>query len=261
MKKKYSAQTTKDTKALAQKIRGMDMFDMATKLCQINLFLHGDCHDNVVRCDSLDPNSLPDWIVRAVRNPEEHGLQFIMTNPPFGAKEGTRLEREWSKTLCEHWREHNVKDMFECAVDKDGYRDLQPQSPFVELCVKLLRKPKAPGAGGKLGIVIDNGLVSNTNKEEPLVRSIVRRECIIEAVVGLPKGTFKPYGSNVIPDFLIVRRRHHTEEQGPIFRAEALQIGLVSGLTSYKEASDEDLKSILVAWSKWTGRDANVGVA
>jgi type I restriction enzyme M protein len=48
LKEKYDASEPGEVRALAQSIRGVDIFDTATKLCQINLFLHGDCHDNVV---------------------------------------------------------------------------------------------------------------------------------------------------------------------------------------------------------------------
>jgi type I restriction-modification system DNA methylase subunit len=94
-------------------------------------------------------------------------------------------------------------------------------------------------------------LLSNVQKEEPVIRAIIRRECIIEAVIGMPKGTFKPYGSNVIPDFVILRRRHPNEEQGPIFRADVLKIGLVPGMGSYKEASEADLKELISQWNEW----------
>lgn len=258
LKNRYGARTVKETRALAQKIRGLDIFEMATKLCQINLFLHGDCHDNVVRADTLNAKELPDFMMRAITSPERYGFDCIVTNPPFGAKEGTRLDAEWSESLCKNWNTCGI-DMFECAVAGGRYRDLQPQSPFTELCIKLLKKPKAPGEGGRLGIVVDNGMLSNTNKEEPQVRAIIRRDCIIEAIVGLPKGTFKPYGSNVIPDFLILRRRHPSETQGAIFRGEVLKIGLMPGMGSYKEASDADLKSLVSAWRRWRGEEGVAG--
>lgn len=255
LKTKYGSKTATETRKLAQTIRGIDIFDIATKLCQINLFLHGDCHDNVVRADSLDPDELPEYVVNAMLSPEKHGIDCIVTNPPFGAKEGTRVESEWVQGISRKWQRAGV-NLFECGMVGGRYRDLQPQSPFTEFCIKLLKKPKLPGAGGRLGIVIDNGLLSNMQKEEPMVRSLIRRECIIEAVIGLPKGTFKPYGSNVIPDVLILRRKHAAEKQGPIFRADVRQIGLMPGMGSYKEASDADLKQMIAAWRRWSGKGA-----
>ncbi len=260
LKNKYGAKAATDTRILAQNIKGIDIFDKATKLCQINLFLHGDCHDNVNRADSLDPDDLPSFMLEAIAEPEKYGLDCVVTNPPFGAKEGTRFEAEWVKSISNKWQKHSI-DLFECGMVGGKYRNLQPQSPFTEFCIKLLKKPKLPGAGGRLGIVIDNGLLSNVQKEEPVIRSIIRRECIIEAVVGLPKGTFKAYGSNVIPDFLILRRRHPLEKQGPIFRADVLQIGLIPGMGSYKEASDFDLKQLLTSWNKWTGKGVAISGA
>jgi type I restriction-modification system DNA methylase subunit len=245
---KHRAYTEEERKAVAQPFKGADVFEKAASLCQINLWLHGDCHDNVVRADSLNANEVPDFLKLALQNPVMHGFDIIITNPPFGAKEGTRLRKEDVKRLSQKWELSDV-NLFECASPG---KDLQPQSPFIELCIKALKKPTLQGKGGRLGIVIDNGIFSNINKEEPKIRQIIRRECIIEAIVGLPKGTFKPYGSNVVPCFAILRRRAPNEHQGPIFRAEVSKIGFVAGYTRYKDAPKDDLMRIVDLWKAWT---------
>ncbi len=252
LKVKYDAWTAGAIRPLAQGIRGVDIDENVTKLCQINLFLHGDSHDNVYRADSLNPEGLPDFVAEALADPRRHGFDCIITNPPFGAREGNRFDARYVEAVSRAWHDQDI-DLYECGVQNARYRDLQPQSAFMELCINLLKKPRAPGAGGRLGVVVDNGMLSNTGNEEPEVRALIRRECIIEAVVGMPKGTFKPYGSNVIGDFLILRRKHPREQQGPVFRAEVLNIGLVPGLTGYKEASDIDLTRMLAAWREWNG--------
>jgi N-6 DNA Methylase len=81
LKERYEASEPEEVRALAQSIRGVDIFDTATKLCQINLFLHGDCHDNVVRGDSLDPDETPEFMRQALSDPEQVWIVSLPIRP------------------------------------------------------------------------------------------------------------------------------------------------------------------------------------
>jgi len=251
LKNKHNIQDKETVKRIASNFYGIDVFLDIVKLSQINLWLHGDCHDNVYRADSLDLyNETPIFILNALKNPQENGFDFILTNPPYGAEEGNKLTKERLETINQKWSKEGI-NLYECAYGSKGIFSLQPQVPFIELSIKLLKKPIRQGEGGKLGIVIDNGILSNIIQEAPTIRNIIKKYCIIEAVIGLPKGSFKAYGSNVIPEILILRRKHESEEQGPIFRAEAKKIGLVPSQSHYVKDSDEDLTRIYDLWMKW----------
>lgn len=106
-----------------------------------------------------------------------------------------------------------------------------------------------------MGVVIDNGILSNTTEEAPVIRAIIKKYCVIEAIIGLPKGSFKAYGSNVIPVILILRRKYKNEEPGHIFRAEATKIGLIPGRTDYIKDSNEDLIKINALWTKFNSEE------
>ena len=245
---------------VASNLYGIDIFETVCKLSKINVWLNGDCHENIVQADSLDPTNCPDWWVRAIQDPREHGFSVILTNPPFGAREGTRYPAEHVGELREKWERQGI-NMFECAIGKRGQvRSVQPRSLFIEACIKALKIPERPGQGGRCAIVMDNGTLSNISREEPDVRRLIRRECIIEAVIGLPKGTFKAYGSNVIPSIMLLRRKFrgrwqgrdgYEEPQGPIFRAELFKIGFVPAMSRYRRDSDEDITTVLLAWQQW----------
>lgn len=246
---KHNLQDRESIERVAKNLHGLDIFADVAKLCQVNLWLHGDSHDNIHAIDTLDPNAAPPLLKRALASPETHGFKVILTNPPFGATGGNLLSKDYVRHICDGWRALGI-DLFECAVTKSGYRNLQPKSAFVELCLKALRKPAEPGEGGRLGIVVDNGLLSNMTREDPDVRDLIKTQCIIEAIVGMPKGTFKPYGSNVIPCFLILRRKHPHEKQGWIFRAEVSKVGLVPGIDRYRKNSHEDLQVTVEHWRR-----------
>jgi len=248
LKNKHNITDKKQVKEIAQNFYGIDVFEIVVKLSQINLWLHGDCHDNIIRADSLDPEQTPKFVLGILKGKE--GFDTILTNPPFGAKGGSRLSESYIQSINGKWKKKGT-NLFECAYWTGKLKSIQPQSGFMELCIKLLKEPKKKGNGGRLGIVVDNGLLSNTTKEAPSIREIIKRDCIVEAIIGLPKGTFWAYGSNVIPSFVILRRKRPEEEQGSIFRAEANKIGLVPSKKDYVQTSCEDLDKIYEYWEKW----------
>jgi type I restriction enzyme M protein len=227
---------------------GIEIDDDTHKLAKINSWLHNDSHENIIRADSLDLRQAPAFLIDALRNPEEDGFENILTNPPFGATGKNRYPSDLMTTYTEGWKSISVDDLFECAVNQKG---VIPQSAFLELCVKALKKSDEPLRGGKLGTVIDFGIFSNIRNEEPMIRRIIRREAIIEAIIGLPKGAFKMYASNVIPCILILRRQHESEKQGAIFRADIQKIGYVSGATRFRPSSDEHIETVMQYWAKW----------
>jgi len=248
---KHNMRDKESTKRIASKFTGIDIFADIVKLCQINLWLHGDCHDNVFRADSLDLSAeTPNFILQALTDSSTYGLSYIFTNPPYGALTGNKLTVDRLEAINKKWKEKGI-DLFECSYGSKGVYSLQPQVPFIELCLKLLKTPKEPLTGGKLGIVIDNGILSNTIQEAPIIRSLIKKYAIIEAIVGLPKGSFKAYGSNVIPVIMILRKKHPAETQGAIFRAEVKKIGLIPGRTLYVKDSDLDLNKVFDLWQKW----------
>lgn len=232
-----------DKREVARKLYGIDIFEIIVKLSKIDLWLHGNCHENIKRGDSLDPTDAPRFLKNALKNPVEKGFDVILTNPPFGRRGGNAIPIPYLRDLIRKWRREDV-EIFRCASEeREELKSIAPQSAFMEICIGAL-KPR-----GRLGIVIDNGLLSNPSKEDPILRKIIRRNCVVDAVVGLPKGTFLAYGSNVYPAFLIMHKKHSEEEkQGKIFRAEVKRVGLQSARNVYAEDSDEDLKKVCEVW-------------
>jgi len=261
LKKKYNitSEERKQIKKVAQNLYGIDIFDIISKLCKINMWLHGDAHENEVRADSLDIDQMPTFLKEALLHPETKGFQILLTNPPFGARGGNRLSKDIVEKYCEKFEKQGI-NMFECAYKNGVLREngIQPQSAFLELCMKALKVPERLGEGGVLGIVIDNGILSNTRDEEPTLRQLVREHCVVEAVVGLPGGSFKMYGSMVIPSFIILRRKHLHEKQGAVFRAEAHTIGYVPASKRFRSYSDADFKKILECWREWKKKDGKI---
>jgi type I restriction enzyme M protein len=242
------AKEAEGKKAKPCKFYGIEIDEYTQRLSKINSWLHNDSHENIIKANSRDPKQTPPFLIDALRNPERDGFECILTNPPFGATGKNRIGQDEMRTDTENWKSMGV-NLFECGATGKG---AIPQVAFLELCVKALKKPTEPLKGGRLGTVIDVGIFNNIRSEEPLARRILRRETIIEAIIGLPNGSFKMYASNVIPAILILRRKHDSEKQGAIFRADIQKIGYIPSATRFRLNSNEHIDQLIPIWNKWS---------
>jgi type I restriction enzyme M protein len=140
-----------------------------------------------------------------------------MTNPPFGAKIGITdkeilreflLAHKWEYSRREnHWRPTNK---LLCKQD--------PQVLFIERCVQLL-KP-----GGKLGIILPEGIVGNKNSA--YILDYLRSKGSIFAIIDSPRTLFQP-STDIKTVILFFSKRKSEEEPASkdIFMAEARYCG------------------------------------
>jgi type I restriction enzyme M protein len=188
-----------------ENLYGIDVDEMITKLCRVNMFLHvGNNWKNIVRKDSLLLTDLPLFALKALDNPSDYGFSIALTNPPFG-----------------RGKDKNIKDpeklrLFNNPVAKDANGDVREagadmQTLFLELCLRLL-KP-----GGRCGIVLDDGVLGNMSmpigrgSNEPVylrLREWFMKEAVIWAIISLPQKAFEPYGSGAKTSLLFFQRRY-----------------------------------------------------
>lgn len=178
-----------EAKNFAQnKIYGIDFSEKAVRIAKAINLIVGDGKSHIYKDNSLAPQTwgedtksgLRGRLFRFLNNPDierenqEKFLYFnfdvLMTNPPFA---GTVKEKDILRlyTLAEK----NGK-----WVKKIGRHIL-----FLERCLQFLRP------GGRMAIVLPQGLLNNTNTE--YIRRFVIEEARILAVVGLHVNTFKPH--------------------------------------------------------------------
>jgi type I restriction enzyme M protein len=101
----------------------------------------------------------------------DDGVDIILTNPPFAGAIKT------ASTLRQYHLARDEKGKFRKEVDRAKL--------FLERCIDML-KP-----GGRLGIVLPQGIFNNINDQE--VRTFVGDRCRVLAVTGLHQFTFKPF--------------------------------------------------------------------
>lgn len=185
---KYNSPEVNDlVKEYAEKmIFGFDFDPDLKKAARMNMVMAGDGHANIFNINSLEypDGQLPDvaLVAPAVQKSIEHSLDknfpfatadnnargkfdMVFTNPPFG----TKVEVAQS-----------IADMYE--LGRMGNK--APEVLFIEAVYEFL-KP-----GGKAGIVLPDGILSNPNMEQ--TRVWILEHFRILASIDLPIETFLP---------------------------------------------------------------------
>jgi len=187
------------------KIYGIDFAKKAVKIAKAINLIVGDGKSHVYKDNSLAPHTwseetragLRGRLLRFPNDPikdrenQEKFLFFdfdvLMTNPTFA---GTVKERDILRL-------YKIAEKNGRLVDKIGRHIL-----FLERSLQFLRP------GGRMAIVLPQGLLNNTSAE--YIRRFIIEEARILAVVGLHVNTFKPHtGTKTSVLFL----RKYTEEE------------------------------------------------
>ncbi|MDX3694981.1 N-6 DNA methylase [Streptomyces europaeiscabiei] len=162
-------------------------------------------------------------------------VDVLLTNPPFGtdiAVTGPILEPFRTGTSPT-----SVPSVaFSWGREKDGTlkrgtpaSSVAPERLFVQRAIEWVRP------GGRIGLVLPNGLLSNPGPDDEALRRYILDECWLMASVELPAETFLVgAGVNVLTSALVLRRktereRHREQRRGPtdypVFMAVAERIG------------------------------------
>lgn len=97
-------------------------------------------------------------------------VDIVLTNPPFGAEEEAGIQGNFPPD----------KQTSETAL------------LFLQLIMRKLRVPSGEKKGGRCGIVLPNGVLSNTGVATR-VREELLNEFDLHTIVRLPLGVFNPY--------------------------------------------------------------------
>jgi len=129
---------------------GIDKDLFLAKICKLYLEILSGGKSNVFCEDSLNPYSYRPIAKSMIKNDT---FDYILTNPPFGAK----IPIDNKKVLNNYELGHFWKNVSDNKWKKqiDLRKKQPPQILFIERCVQLLKD------GGKLGIVLPEGLFGN----------------------------------------------------------------------------------------------------
>lgn len=193
---------------------GYDVDPEMTRLALMNLVLHGIEGAHVRRKDTV-----------AGAEDEEDLRRFdvVLTNPPFAGK----VDRE------------RIKPTLPVKSNKT-------QVLFLGYVINSL-KP-----GGRAGIILPEGSLFGTNKDDKDIRRFLLENTKLEAVVSMPAGVFQPY-AGVKTSFLIFKKKiaPKLDEKEKIWFFDMKGDG--SSLSAAKKFGSQyknDIPKLLELWNK-----------
>lgn len=194
-------------------IYGTDANPRMARTAKMNMIMHGDGHGGVHHHDGLlNVNGI--WDGR---------FDVILTNPPFGSRvdkeikitEADRFTDEakidaYIKRYGEEYRNalKQVNDHIgEALIEQFGVGKLSGLTEvlFIDRCINLL-KP-----GGRLGIVLPEGVLNGTNLQR--VRDYFEGRAKILLIVSIPQEVFMAAGATVKPSLMFFKRFTDEEER------------------------------------------------
>ena len=161
-------------------------------VARVNCLMNGAQYADLKVMDALQPlGSITGGIMEGLPDRPGFypgGLTMILTNPPFGSK----------VTSAGILKDLAARDG---VTKKKGkvVKSLPQEIVFINRCLEFL-KP-----GGKLGIVLPDGVLANSSTQD--VRDWISRWSKLKAVVSLPQETFSPYGAGVKSSVLFLEKR------------------------------------------------------
>lgn len=167
------------SRTINQNIRGIERDNFLSKVAKAYMVIMGDGKSGIYCEDSLEKPS--NWSDKTQANISLGQFDIVLTNPPFGSKIPVKGEKKLSqfnlgykwKKVGNSWQKNTIKEQE------------APQILFIDRCLQLLKD------GGKMGIVLPDGMLSNPT-DGYIVQYLLNKAELI-GIIDLPMSTFLPY--------------------------------------------------------------------
>jgi type I restriction enzyme M protein len=170
-------------KEIISNLYGIDKDLFLSNMCKLYLEILSGGNSNIFCEDSLDANSYRTPAKNIIKN---NSFDYILTNPPFGAKipiedkdilANYELGHIWKNITDNKWKRQNKL-----------MKRQPPQILFIERCVQLLKY------GGNLGIVLPEGLFGNIT--DRYIWEYLENNGKILGIISLDQNSFQPFTCN-----------------------------------------------------------------
>ena len=163
---------------------GREKENLVFPIALANLVLHGIDQPNLWHGNTL--SGAPTYDALFEQAPAT--FDVILTNPPFGGKEGKDAQKNYS---------------FETS---------STQVLFVQHILSELKAPMDGRTGGRCAVVLDEGLLFRTNESAFVeTKRKLLDECDLWCIVSLPGGVFSTAGAGVKTNLLFFTKGKKTE--------------------------------------------------
>lgn len=159
-------------------LRGNDIVDSVTRLCAMNLYLHG-----IGSADGESPVISQDALAKEVGDKDR--VDIVLANPPFGKKSSITVINEKSGKAETEKLTYEREDFWATTSNK--------QLNFVQHIVNMLK------IDGKAAVVVPDNVLFEGGAGETIRKNLLER-CNLHTILRLPTGIFYAQGvkANVI---------------------------------------------------------------
>lgn len=187
-------------------IFGTDANPRMARTAKMNMIMHGDGHGGVHHHDGL----------LNVNGIFENRFDVILTNPPFGSRvekslKITEADMFTDEAKIEYYTERYGDEYIQALQQVNGNLNKSvlglyesgklsglTEVLFIERCLRLL-KP-----GGRLGIVLPEGVLNNSNLQS--VRELFESMAKIILITSIPQDVFMASGATVKPSLMFFKK-------------------------------------------------------
>ncbi|MFA7762663.1 methylation-associated defense system DNA methyltransferase MAD2 [Streptomyces sp. NRRL S-448] len=229
---------------------GSDFDPSLVRATTMNIMTLAETTGNVFHMDSLafPRGHLPGVEPAKKAIPLGKAVDVLLTNPPFGADIPVSDESvlgSFREGIARSWGRNKETGELEASVtSRPG--SMAPEQLFIQRAIEWV-KP-----GGRMGIVLPNGILSNPGPTDEAIRRYILEHCWVLASVELPVETFIVDANvNILTTLLFLKRktdqevRNHrlrTEKPYPVFMAVAEKVGFDRrGADLYKRDPNGDI--------------------
>jgi len=238
------------------KLFGADFDRFLVRTASMSVMMLTGKPGNIYYMDSLAFPGGPVFQGRSMAGREEAkariplgaAVDVLMTNPPFG----TDIKIEDPATLAMYrdgiarsWSRN--RETGRLVAGENPISAMAPEQLFIQRAVQWV-KP-----GGRIGIVLPNGILSNPGPTDEAVRTWILENCWVLGSVELPVETFiHEAGVNVLTSLLFLKKKTDEEIRAvaiagrqpdyPVFMAVAEKVGIDRrGNEVYKRRPDGEI--------------------
>lgn len=227
---------------------GADFDPFLVRATSLNLMTVAGVQGNVYYMNSL---AFPDGTLPGVESARADirlgSIDVLMTNPPFGSDikitDEDVLDR-YRDGVARSWT--RSKETGLPVAGNNPVTAVSPEQLFIQRAVQWV-KP-----GGRIGIVLPNGILSNPGPSDEAIRRWILQNCWVLASVELPVEAFiHEAGVNILTTLLFLKKKTDEEriaatmgvqEDYPVFMAIAEKVGVDRrGNTVYKRHPDGEI--------------------
>lgn len=216
-----------------QHLFGADFDPFLVRATKLSIMLLTEHEGNAYYMDSLafPIGDLP-GNDQALENIPLGSVDVVMTNPPFGTDikitDTAILDQFRRDGVAQAWR--HDPETGQLVLTDTVVSAVAPEQLFIQRAIEWV-KP-----GGRVGIVLPNGILSNPGAGDRAIREWILHHCWVLASVELPVETFiVDAGVNILTTLLFLKKKTEHERMAetlrgpvdyPVFMAVAEKVGV-----------------------------------